>query len=144
MVQDLGTDDDGPFGTMFLAAVAADTVVKIKNGDVFLFDLFHLQRLRRTDLSTAPAADTVFCDQKGTGSGKVAQLFFEKRRQHHAPGIEKPRRIRQFEGGDLGDLTVIFISKGKLAAGGPLQQYEFGFRDTQQGGNRSIQSQSIC
>ena len=110
---------------MFLAAVAADTVVEIENRNIFALYIFQFQRTRRTRLDTAAAADTPLGEQYRTGSGKVAELLFEKRRQRYAPGIEHSRGIREFEGGNRWERSVIFVSKGDTPAGSLLEQHQF-------------------
>ena len=40
-VQELGAAFNGSLGTVLLTAVTADTIVKIKNGNFSVFDLFH-------------------------------------------------------------------------------------------------------
>jgi hypothetical protein len=42
-VQELGAAFNGALGAMLLTAVTADTIVKIKNGNFSVFDLFHFQ-----------------------------------------------------------------------------------------------------
>ena len=66
---------------MLLTAVTADAVIQVKDRDAFFVLLFHLEGLGRTHPDTAAAADTPLREQYRTGSGKVAELLFEKRRQ---------------------------------------------------------------